>query len=55
MNTTSSAVNGVPSFHFTPSRSVQISVFGSFHVYSVASHGLASQEYLSYTTSCSKT
>jgi hypothetical protein len=37
---TSAAVNGVPSFHFTPCRMVKVIVLPPFdHAYFVASHG----------------
>src|SRR3954471_6383245 len=42
VNTTSAAVRGCPSVHFTPSRIVNVSVLLSFdHWYAEASHGLA--------------
>ena len=50
VNTTSSAVNGVPSWKFTPRRSSKRHVFGSVWVQLVASPG-ASPSFLSCATS----
>ena len=42
MNATSAAVNGWPSFHFTPLRIVNVSVLlPSLQAQAVASHGVA--------------